>query len=427
MDFQDLDPALDIRAGHDDLAIEAARTQQRRVEHVGTVGRRDNDDPLVRFEPVHLDQQLVERLFALVVTIAEAGTAMTTDRVDFVDEDDAGRAFLRLFEHVANAAGADADEHLDEVRARDGEERHARLTRNRAGEQRLAGARRTDEQRALGDLAAEAGELGRILEEVDDLGQLRPRFVDAGDIVKSDLTFLLRQHARTALAEAHRAAAGILLHLLEHEECDAKEKEERQRLVQQQHPHRRALFGLRRDRHILFAQMRDQRRVLDRIGPELVTAGIGAGNDVAADRDILDGAFVDLIEEFRIGDGVARPGRSPSVKHRHEQGEREQDADPDEQAFHPGVATAVAAVVPAAVRGLLVVVVHTPKISALRLMAMERAPGFVGTGDDSGRPGDDVPARARRRHGQPRRHWQQGVSPSAVRGRDGSAIRCLAG
>jgi len=52
---------------------------------------------------------------------------MAADRVDLVDEDDAGRVLLALLEHVAHAAGADADEHLDEVRAGDGEERHVGL------------------------------------------------------------------------------------------------------------------------------------------------------------------------------------------------------------------------------------------------------------------------------------------------------------
>ena len=60
---------------------------------------------------------------------------MAADRVDLVDEDDARRRLLGLVEHVADAARADADEHLDEVRAGDGEEGNARLTRDGAGEQ----------------------------------------------------------------------------------------------------------------------------------------------------------------------------------------------------------------------------------------------------------------------------------------------------
>ena len=84
-------------------------------------------------EPVHLDEELVQGLLALVVAAAHAGAAMAADGVDLVHEDDAGGVLLRLLEQVADAARADADEHLDEVRAGDREERHARPRRRRRG------------------------------------------------------------------------------------------------------------------------------------------------------------------------------------------------------------------------------------------------------------------------------------------------------
>ena len=102
-----------------DGAVEAARAQERRVEDVGPVGRRHDDDPLVRVEAVHLDEDLVERLLALVVAAAEARAAPAPDRVDLVEEDDARRVLLRLLEEVADARGAHADEHLHEVASRE--------------------------------------------------------------------------------------------------------------------------------------------------------------------------------------------------------------------------------------------------------------------------------------------------------------------
>ena len=102
--LQDLLAADHVRVRHHDLAVEAAGAQQRRIEHVGPVGGGDQDDAFVGLEAVHLDQQLVERLLALVIAAAEAGAAMAADRVDFVDEDDAGRVLLGLLEHVAHAA-----------------------------------------------------------------------------------------------------------------------------------------------------------------------------------------------------------------------------------------------------------------------------------------------------------------------------------
>ena len=141
---QDLLAADEIGVRDHDLTVEAAGPQQRRVEHVWPVGRRDDDDAFVLLEAVHLDQQLVEGLLALVVAAAEARAAMAADRVDFIDEDDAGRVLFRLLEHVAHTARADADEHLDEVGARNGEERHVGFTRRpraRSGSCRCRGGR----------------------------------------------------------------------------------------------------------------------------------------------------------------------------------------------------------------------------------------------------------------------------------------------
>ena len=162
-----------------DLAIETARTQQRRIEHVGPVGRRDDDDAFLRVEAVHLDEQRIERLFAFVVAAADAVSAMPADGVDFVDENQAGRGFLALLEHVAHAARADADEHFDEIRAADGEERHVRFAGDGPGEQRLAGARRADHQHALGNAPAEFLKLLRVPQELDQFLHFVLRFLDA--------------------------------------------------------------------------------------------------------------------------------------------------------------------------------------------------------------------------------------------------------
>jgi hypothetical protein len=52
-----------------------------------------------------------------------------------------GALFFRLLEHVANARGAHADEHFDEIGAGDREERHLGLAGDRFCEECLAGAR----------------------------------------------------------------------------------------------------------------------------------------------------------------------------------------------------------------------------------------------------------------------------------------------
>ena len=139
VDEQDLLAAVLVRRLNRHAAVEASRPQQRRVEHVGAVRRGEDDDAGRGVEAVHLGQDLVERLLALVVGAAEgARAARAADRVDLVDEDDRRGGRLRLREQVAHAGGADADDHLDELRRRHREERHAGLARDGPREQRLA-------------------------------------------------------------------------------------------------------------------------------------------------------------------------------------------------------------------------------------------------------------------------------------------------
>ena len=193
----------------DDAPVEAARSQQRQVEHVGAIGGGQDDDAFARVEAVHLGQDLVQGLLALVVAAElRAAAAGTPDGVQLVDEDDRGRSLTRLLEQVAHAGGADADDHLDELGGAEAEEGDARLPGNRARQQRLAGSGRTDQQHALRHGAAEALVLGGVLQEVDDLDQLVLGLVDPGDVVEGDLRLLFTVALGAAATEAEQPAAG---------------------------------------------------------------------------------------------------------------------------------------------------------------------------------------------------------------------------
>ena len=64
----------------DDAPIEPAGPQQSRIEHVGPVGRREHDGQIAPREAVHLREELVQRLLALVVAPAEPGPARRDPR-----------------------------------------------------------------------------------------------------------------------------------------------------------------------------------------------------------------------------------------------------------------------------------------------------------------------------------------------------------
>src|SRR5207253_10196688 len=123
------------------------------------------------------------------------------DGLYHVNKDDARRVALGLIEQVAYAAGADSDEHLDELGARNAEERHARFASDRAAEQCFARTWRTDQQHTFGDARAERGEFLGVLEKFDHFLELLLGLFDASHVLEGDRRFVAHEHARAALPE----------------------------------------------------------------------------------------------------------------------------------------------------------------------------------------------------------------------------------
>ena len=322
-----------VGIGHRDLPIEATGAQQCRIEDIGSVGGRDENDALPVAESVHLDQQLVERLFALVVAAAQTGAALAADGVDLVDEDDAGAVLLGLLEQVAHPGGADADEHLDEIRTGDGEERHAGLTGDGTGQQRLTRAGGAVEQHALGDLGAQCLVARRVLQEVLDLVELFDRLVNAGHVGERGRRHVLAQELRLGFAEAEaHSAAG--LHSGEHHE-QADQQEQRQH-VDQQRTDDTALIDDGVDLRVLGLQGVEQvDRVPGRVfgdDPVGVRCVRVAGLELQAqllftivDLRALDVVAVDLRHRHRRVDGLVTAGVVTEI----EEGPAEQQYDGD--------------------------------------------------------------------------------------------------
>ncbi len=301
--------AANVGQRHDDLAVEAAGPQQRRIQHVGPVGRRDDDDAFVAFEAVHLDQHLVQGLLALVVTAAESRTAVPTDGVELVDEDDAGRLLLRLLEHVAHARGADADEHLHEVGTGNGEERNLGFAGDRLGEQRLTGSRRAHHEHALGDLAAEALEFARVLEELDDFGDFFLRLVNAGHVGERHTDLVLAEQARLALAERHGATAATAALHLAHEINPYADQQQYREGTDQELANQALRFRfLRREMNAVVFENADQRVVVrfraDRVVLQRLAIAVIDAFAVELDPLYLTGS--NLQQEFRIVSSLGR-------------------------------------------------------------------------------------------------------------------------
>ena len=201
VDLQDGLAALQVGGLDGDLAVKTARAQQRRVEDVGAVGRRDQDDVGALVEAVHLDEELVERLLALVVAAADAAAAVATHGVDLVDEDDGRRVLLRALEELAHARGAHADVQLHELRTGDREERGVGLAGDGLGEEGLTRSGRTVEQDAARDARTHLVELVRGGQELADFLELLHGLVLTGDVREGDVRALLVEFLGARLRE----------------------------------------------------------------------------------------------------------------------------------------------------------------------------------------------------------------------------------
>jgi hypothetical protein len=168
----------------------------------GRLVAESNDHVEARIEAVELTQELIEGLLALIAAGAYARAAPSSNRVQFVDEDDRWRRFLGLAEKIAHAAGPDAHEHFDKLGGIDAEELNPGFARHRARQQGLTGAGRTNQHDASRNARAEVAILLGIAQKIHFLLQLGLGGVSSGHLVEGDLGLIAEIAARPGAAEA---------------------------------------------------------------------------------------------------------------------------------------------------------------------------------------------------------------------------------
>ena len=210
MNPEDLLTPAHIRTANGDLTVKTAWTQERWVENIRAVRGSEDDDPFVGVEAVHLNEELVQCLLTFIVTAADTGAALAPDGIDLVDEDDAWAVLLGLIEEIADAACADTDEHLNEIRAADGEERNACFASYCTSEQGFTGPRRAKEQHALRDLGTDGFEFLWFLEKVDDFLEFFLDLVSTSHVCKGDAVLAVDGDAGLALAKLVHLTAATL-------------------------------------------------------------------------------------------------------------------------------------------------------------------------------------------------------------------------
>ena len=210
MHLEDGLAAFEVRRLHRHLTVEAAGAQQCRVEHVGAIGRGDDDQVGVAVEAIHLDEQLVQRLLALVVAAAKACAALAAHGVNLVNKHNARRRLFRLFEQIAHARSAHAHIHLHKVRAGNGIERHARLARARARQQRFARARRAHQQHAVRNARAQRVKALLVFQKLHNFGQLFLFLVGPGHIGERGFAALVGLVFHLGAPHVHGLSAAAL-------------------------------------------------------------------------------------------------------------------------------------------------------------------------------------------------------------------------
>ena len=206
VDFQNRKAAFDVRGINADLAIKAAGTHQGRIEHIGAVGGRNDDDAAVAFKAIHLGEQLVEGLLPFVVAATDASAPLSAHRIDFIDEDQARAVFLGALEKVTHPTGANPHEHFDKFGARKRKEGNARLTGDGFGKQRFARAWGAHQQHSPWNLCPHRSEALGSLEEGHDLLKVLFGLFDSGHVGELDTGFSLHLETGLGLAELHRLA-----------------------------------------------------------------------------------------------------------------------------------------------------------------------------------------------------------------------------
>ncbi len=104
-----------IGAVNEHMSVESSRTHQGLVKSFGAVRRSHHNDSAVGAETIHFDEESIECLFTFVVSPNRIAAASFSQRVEFVNENNARRFGFCLLKHIPDACGTDANKHLNEI------------------------------------------------------------------------------------------------------------------------------------------------------------------------------------------------------------------------------------------------------------------------------------------------------------------------
>ncbi len=132
---------------------------------------------------------------------------MTSNGINFIDEDNARSALFGAFEQIADTTSANTDEHFNEIRAGNTIERNASFSRHCFRQKGFTGSRIADEQDAFGETGAEFAVFLRVFQIFDKLDHFRFFFIASSDIGEADLALVFATSRRFIEIEGLPVAA----------------------------------------------------------------------------------------------------------------------------------------------------------------------------------------------------------------------------
>ncbi len=165
------------------------------------------------------------------MTAAQACPALPSHGINFIHKDDTRRMTLGLVEQIAHTAGAYAHKHLDKLRARDGEERHASFTRNSFGQQCFTRSGRAYQQHTLGDARTQRNELLRLTQKLNHLFQFFFGLVHTSYVFECHSGLIAGEHAGPRFTKRHSSIIAAL-RLAEDKPKNAAQQQEGQNIPQ---------------------------------------------------------------------------------------------------------------------------------------------------------------------------------------------------
>src|SRR5210317_1252616 len=253
---------------------------------------------------------------------AQTGATVSTDGIDFVDEDNAGRLFLSLLKHIADTRRTDTHEHLNEIRTRNREKRYFCLAGDRLCKQGLPRTGLTCHQNTARNTAAQLLESRRISQKLNELLHVFFCFIHAGNVCKGRGNLIFAQQTRFALTEAHWAAAATAtaLHLAHEEHKYGDNDQDRKAGYQELHPNTLLFWFLTLNNDLMLQHVIHQLRIFhhgaDRLESRTIVA-LGVYSK-AINHDLTNSIILNFRDEIRISHLLVALLHAKVIEHRHQ-------------------------------------------------------------------------------------------------------------